>query len=89
LTGTQGVIIPRANRHNLMLNDEVVRAVERGEFSIYAIETVDEGISLLTGKHPAAVHEAVDTRLHRFAETLASYNNHKNRRWGPSSLGDR
>ncbi|NDJ87195.1 MAG: AAA family ATPase, partial [Chloroflexi bacterium] len=76
LTGTQGVIIPRANRHNLMLNDEVVRAVERGEFSIYAIETVDEGISLLTGKHPAAVHEAVDTRLRRFAETLASYNNH-------------
>jgi len=49
LTGSQGVIIPRTNVVNLMLKEEVVEAVEAGKFSIYAIDTVDDGIELLTG----------------------------------------
>jgi len=49
LTGKQGVIIPRTNVVNLMLRDDVVEAVENGQFSIYAIDTVDDGIELLTG----------------------------------------
>ena len=49
LTGSQGVIIPRTNVVNLMLREDVVQAVEEGKFSIYAIDTVDDGIELLTG----------------------------------------
>ncbi len=49
LTGTQGVIIPRANVANLMLNAEVVEAVRRGAFHVWAVETVEQGIELLTG----------------------------------------
>ena len=49
LTGEQGVIIPRANVKHLMLRADVVEAVANGQFAIYAIETVDEGIELLTG----------------------------------------
>ncbi len=49
LTGTQGVIIPRANVKNLMLDAEVVQAVRDGRFHIYPIESVDEGLELLTG----------------------------------------
>lgn len=49
LTGTQGVIIPRTNVVNLMLREDVVEAVENGLFHIYAIDTVDDGIELLTG----------------------------------------
>ena len=49
LTGTQGVIIPRTNVVNLMLREDVVEAVENGQFSIYAIDNVDDGIELLTG----------------------------------------
>jgi len=49
LTGKQGVIIPRTNVVNLMLREDVVEAVEAGKFSIYAIDTVDDGIELLTG----------------------------------------
>lgn len=49
LTGHQGVIIPRANIRNLMLRTEVVDAVRSGLFHIYAVSTIDEGISLLTG----------------------------------------
>lgn len=49
LNGKQGVIIPRTNVVNLMLREDVVAAVEEGKFSIYAIDTVDDGIELLTG----------------------------------------
>ncbi len=49
LTGTQGVIIPHQNVKNLMLKEEVVRAVTEGKFHIYPIRTVDEGMEILTG----------------------------------------
>ena len=55
LTGNQGVIMPRTNIKNLMLREDVVQAVEEGQFYIYAIDTVDDGIEILTGKkagHP-------------------------------------
>ena len=50
LNGTQGVIIPRTNVENLMLRADIVQAVEEGKFTIYAIDTVDDGIEILTGK---------------------------------------
>lgn len=49
LTGKQGVIIPRTNVDNLMLRADIVQAVEEGRFTIYAIDTVDDGIEILTG----------------------------------------
>lgn len=49
LTGDQGCIIPRTNVVNLMLREDVVKAVEDGQFHIYAIDSVDDGIELLTG----------------------------------------
>ena len=52
LTGTQGVIIPKSNVPHLMLRRDVVEAVKRGEFHIYPIEHVEEGLQLLTGLTP-------------------------------------
>lgn len=49
LTGTQGVIIPRTNVSNLMLKEEILEAVENSMFHIYAVDTVDDGIEILTG----------------------------------------
>jgi lon-related putative ATP-dependent protease len=49
LTGTQGVIIPASNTPHLILRDDVVDAIEKKQFSLYPINTVDEAISLLTG----------------------------------------
>jgi lon-related putative ATP-dependent protease len=59
LTGEQGVIIPRSNISDLMLRDDVVEAVKEGLFHIYSIETVDDGIELLTGT-PAGVKNDKD-----------------------------
>ncbi len=49
LRGDQGVIIPAANRRNLMLQQEVVDAVQQGLFAIYAVSHVDQTLQLLTG----------------------------------------
>jgi lon-related putative ATP-dependent protease len=49
LTGEQGVLIPASNVQHLMLRQDVVEAVEQGEFHVYPVKTVDEGIELLTG----------------------------------------
>jgi len=50
LTGKQGVMIPQSNAKHLMLREDVVEAVRQGQFHIYPIATIDEGITLLTGK---------------------------------------
>lgn len=49
LNGRQGVIIPRGNLPHLMLGEEVINAVRKGRFSIFAVSTVDEGLEILTG----------------------------------------
>jgi len=45
-----GIIIPASNVKHLMLKEEVLEAVKNGTFEIYAIESVDEGMEILTGK---------------------------------------
>ena len=49
LTGTQGVIIPKTNQVNLMLDDDVVQAVVDGKFTIYAVEDIDQALEILLG----------------------------------------
>jgi lon-related putative ATP-dependent protease len=73
LTGEQGVMVPAANVRNLMLADEVVDAVRRGEFHVWAVHTIDEGIELLTGRECAEVHRLVRNRLDGYAERLRSF----------------
>lgn len=51
LTGTQGVIIPEQNVNNLVLEDEVIGAVEAGLFHIYTARTVNDCIEMLTGQN--------------------------------------
>jgi lon-related putative ATP-dependent protease len=56
-SGTQAVLIPAANVKHLMLRDDVVAAGAAGQFHVYAVETIDEAISLLTGL-PAGTADA-------------------------------
>jgi predicted ATP-dependent protease len=49
LTGTQGVVIPAANVKHLMLRQDVVEAAAAGKFHIYAVDTIDQAITLLSG----------------------------------------
>jgi len=49
LTGTQGVIVPRANVANVTLRPEVADAVAEGRFHVWGVETIEQGIEILTG----------------------------------------
>jgi len=49
LTGKQGVLIPASNVKHLMLRKDVIEAVSQNKFQIYPIETIDQGIEILTG----------------------------------------
>jgi lon-related putative ATP-dependent protease len=57
LTGDQGVMIPASNVKHLMLRKDVVEAVAAGKFHVYAVETIDQGIEVLTGT-PAGERDA-------------------------------
>ena len=84
LTGTQGVMIPATNLRNLVLNDEVVTAVRDGMFHIFAVNTIDEGIEVLTGtpagqpqedgSYPeGTIHYLVEKRLDEMAAKVREY----------------
>jgi lon-related putative ATP-dependent protease len=49
LTGKQGVMIPESNVKDLMLRKDVLGAVKDGEFHIYSVKTIDQGIEILSG----------------------------------------
>jgi lon-related putative ATP-dependent protease len=84
LTGEQGVLIPAANRKHLMLRHDVVEAVSEGRFNIYPVETVEEGIELLTGLSAGlrgesggfpegSVNRLVEDRLSAFADARRDF----------------
>ena len=54
LTGRQGVLIPEGNVRHLMLREDVVEAVRGERFHVYAVSTVDDGLTLLTGREAGA-----------------------------------
>jgi len=76
LTGTQAVIVPRQNMEHLNLSDEVVQAVQKKKFRIYAIASIMEGIEILTGLPtgnrlkngkftPGSLFDKVDQRIRK------------------------
>ncbi len=73
LTGEQGVIIPASNSQDPMLRVVVTEAVAAGKFHIWAVDTVDEGIEILTGRAAPEVHAAVKLRLRQLAESLYQF----------------
>ena len=84
LTGDQGVLIPASNVENLMLREDVVQAVQEGQFHVWAVKTIDEGIEVLTGlrageRQPDGAFEddtinaLVDNRVRELAESLTKF----------------
>ena len=43
-------MIPESNVKDLMLRKDVVSAVKKKKFRVYAVKTIDQGIEILTGK---------------------------------------
>jgi len=78
LTGSQGVLIPQSNVQHLMLRRDVIEACAAGQFAVYPVATINEGIALLTGTaagergpdgiYPeGSINRRVEERLRSFA----------------------
>jgi lon-related putative ATP-dependent protease len=84
ITGRQGVLIPESNVQNLMLREDIVVAAKEGQFHIYPVKTVDQGIEILTGlkageKLPDGsfeedtINSKVDRNLKALADKLTEF----------------
>jgi predicted ATP-dependent protease len=81
LTGQQGVMIPKSNERHLMLHEDVIQAVNAGQFHVWSVETIEQGIEILTGtkagqrakngKYPkGSIYQLVDARLQTMTDRL-------------------
>ncbi len=79
LTGEQGVMVPKTNVPDLMLREDVLEAVRKNLFHVYAVSSIDEGVEILTGwkagnKRPngsfesRTIYHLVDSKLRFYAE---------------------
>jgi len=57
LTGKQGVIMPAANKRNLVLEPEVEKAVRDRKFNVWAVDRIEQTIEILTGKPAGTLKE--------------------------------
>jgi predicted ATP-dependent protease len=84
LTSEQGVMVPSLNLDNLMLKQEIVDAVRAGQFHIWSVSTIDEGIQVLTGIpggkrlqngrfEDGSINARVDQKLRELAEILVKF----------------
>jgi predicted ATP-dependent protease len=81
--GRQGVLMPTRNLAQLQLRRDVVEAVNRGRFHVWAVSTIEEGLEVLTGQQAGKMHEGqyaegtiyglADARLRQLAVELARY----------------
>lgn len=85
LSGRQGVMIPKQNLPNLVLCDEVVEAVRNGQFHVWAVGSIEEGVEILTGvkagergpdgRYPeGSLFARVDRRIEHLARSFFAWN---------------
>jgi predicted ATP-dependent protease len=93
LTGQHGVIVPKANLANLMLREAVADAAGKARFAIYAVDSFDEAIEVLTGLEAGVrknrrgfargtFHRRVSDVLLEFARPRVMRPIHLDRWWG-------
>lgn len=81
LTGQQGVMIPKSNERHLMLHKDVIQAVNAGQFHVWSVKTIEQGIEILTGVKAGqrgkngtyakgSIYQLVDARLRTMADRL-------------------
>jgi predicted ATP-dependent protease len=98
-SGEQGVIMPSRNRRNLMLRPDVIESVREGRFRIYAVDSVDEALELLTGlpageRQPdgtyaeGTINARVDARLREMGEAMKQFGRRGDEKPGEEGAGE-
>lgn len=95
----QGVLIPEANVKDLMLRKDILEAIKKNKFNLWAVKTIDEGMEILTGKTAGnlktdgtytkgSLNDLVDRKLRELAEGLKNFgNNNENEEKGKKTKG--
>ena len=89
-------MIPETNVKDLMLRKDVVEAVKKDKFHVYAVKTIDEGIEILTGKaagevkadgsYPkGTVNDLVNEKLKNLAVGLSKFGKNNNNKQSKNS----
>lgn len=72
-TGNQGVIIPQTNVSDLMLKEEIIVESKKGNFSVFAVSTVSEGLEIITDSDTKILFDKIDKKLLTYAEAVKSW----------------
>ncbi len=57
LSGEQGVVVPKSNEGDLMLNEGLVEACRAGKFHVFAVDNIYDAIELMTGHEAGRPNE--------------------------------
>ncbi|WP_417499566.1 AAA family ATPase [Methylophaga sp.] len=85
LTGEQGVIIPATNVQHLMLREDVINAVESGQFHIYGVSHVNQALALLSGMPAGEYDEEIGFPDHTFNAHVMK----QIQKWGDHNRNDK
>jgi len=95
LDGKQGVLIPASNVRNLMLREDLVEAVKKRKFHIYPVDTIEDGIEVLTGVKAGGCMEdgnfepdSINLRVQQHLTTLAERLRDFTKGWEKADNGD-
>ncbi len=85
------MLIPSSNVQNLMLREDIVEAIKEGKFSVYSVESVDEGIEILTGVpagkrldggkfEEGSINDRAQKRLEQLARVMREFGKEKEKK---------
>lgn len=66
LTGNEGVLIPKRNTKDLLLEPSLIEAVKNQKFHLYAINDIWDGVSILLGEPEQIIKEKIIKKLQHF-----------------------
>lgn len=66
----KGVLIPASNKEDLVLSEEVERAIEEGKFVIYTMDTIEDAIKILLDKNSFNLDKAMKA-IHKEIENYS------------------
>lgn len=83
LTGTQGVILPKANLRALCLHHDVVEAIKAGQFHLWPVEHAEQAFPLIMGMafggNEADEENDEETLLDKIAHRIYTFHNVESR----------
>ena len=65
-----GIVLPSANIEDVVLDDDVVAAIDAGTFSVWGIERVEEAVELFLGSPAAEIYDRVAATLKTFDDLI-------------------